>query len=400
MMVAAIGAGLVGCEKRAVSDAEEQRRQEQKAADERRIAELRDLEQRAADRKAEEEVADLERQRNELAAERAKLEQERALMEDAQARAAADARLAKIREEERRNAEREAQRKADVRRLADERAAQNAERQRQEEQTIDFFYDALEPHGDWVEVDRYGYCWQPRGASNPAWRPYVAGNWARTDYGWTWVSREPFGWATYHYGRWIRVRRLGWVWVPGSEWAPAWVSWRRGDRYVGWAPLPPEARSSRGFTAAVDRDYDIGPANYTFVSTDALADDTYEGKVLAPERNITVIQQTVNVTNITVKNVQNRTMIYNEGPRLADQGMANKVRRLQVERIEQRDKASAPAEQRGNVLQVVAPVVVPRDKQPGRPDCSASRASFFCCSFTSATLPASVPVQPRSTSGA
>src|SRR5205823_70155 len=23
------------------------------------------------------------------------------------------------------------------------------------------------------------------------------------------------------------------------EWGPAWVDWRRGDRYIGWAPLPP-----------------------------------------------------------------------------------------------------------------------------------------------------------------
>src|SRR2546423_9736807 len=31
--------------------------------------------------------------------------------------------------------------------------------------------------------------------------------------------------------------------VPGDEWAPAWVSWRSSKDYVGWAPLPPEARS-------------------------------------------------------------------------------------------------------------------------------------------------------------
>lgn len=32
---------------------------------------------------------------------------------------------------------------------------------------------------------------------------------------------------------------MGWVWVPGVEWAPAWVSWRVGGGYIGWAPLPP-----------------------------------------------------------------------------------------------------------------------------------------------------------------
>ena len=33
----------------------------------------------------------------------------------------------------------------------------------------------------------------------------------------------------------------GWVWVPGYTWAPAWVSWRYGDGYAGWAPLPPDS---------------------------------------------------------------------------------------------------------------------------------------------------------------
>ena len=33
---------------------------------------------------------------------------------------------------------------------------------------------------------------------------------------------------------------MGWYWVPGRVWAPAWVSWRRSNDYVGWAPLPPD----------------------------------------------------------------------------------------------------------------------------------------------------------------
>jgi hypothetical protein len=59
------------------------------------------------------------------------------------------------------------------------------------------------------------------------------------------MSEEPFGWATFHYGRWTRLRNIGWIWVPGDEWAPAWVSWRKSNDYIGWAPLPPEARFDR-----------------------------------------------------------------------------------------------------------------------------------------------------------
>ena len=64
--------------------------------------------------------------------------------------------------------------------------------------------------------------------------------WVYTDrYGWMWASNEPFGWATYHYGRWGFSKRIGWFWVPVSRWAPAWVSWRQPDHYLAWAPLPP-----------------------------------------------------------------------------------------------------------------------------------------------------------------
>src|ERR1043166_2721499 len=110
--------------------------------------------------------------------------------------------------------------------------------------SVNFFYDNLNS-GSWFEVGDYGYCWQPDVAVNDAsWRPYSDGYWAYTDDGWTWVSYEDFGWATYHYGRWTMLNDYGWVWVPGRnedlEWGPAWVSWRTGGDYIGWAPLPPE----------------------------------------------------------------------------------------------------------------------------------------------------------------
>src|SRR6266404_7433796 len=91
------------------------------------------------------------------------------------------------------------------------------------------FYNKLEPYGDWIETGDYGYVFHPRQAeSSRSWRPYTDGRWVYTDAGCTWISEEPFGWATYHYGRWTRLRGIGWVWVPGNQWAPAWVSWRKG----------------------------------------------------------------------------------------------------------------------------------------------------------------------------
>src|ERR1700737_4578453 len=82
--------------------------------------------------------------------------------------------------------------------------------------SVDFFYNNLSG-GSWIEVADYGYCWQPDVAVGADWRPYSDGYWAYTDLGWTWVSYEDFGWATYHYGRWARLVDYGWGWVPGRE---------------------------------------------------------------------------------------------------------------------------------------------------------------------------------------
>ena len=113
-----------------------------------------------------------------------------------------------------------------------------------------YFYDDLAQYGDWVERPRYGWVWQPR-VERSSWRPYEDGHWAWTDEGWTWISEEPYGWATYHYGRWYDDPDYGWEWVPGDEYAPAWVSWQESDDYVGWAPLPPSVDFRPGINLSV-----------------------------------------------------------------------------------------------------------------------------------------------------
>ncbi len=144
------------------------------------------------------------------------------------------------------------------------------------------------------------------------WRPYTNGRWVYTDAGWTWISDEQFGWATYHYGRWIRLRSVGWVWVPGEQWAPAWVSWRKGNDYVGWAPLPPEAQFDRqtGIRNWADNYYDIGPEQYAFVPTNEFGRQLTPREIVPTERNVTIINQTTNVTNITYNN----SRIVDRGP--------------------------------------------------------------------------------------
>ncbi|MEI8280226.1 MAG: DUF6600 domain-containing protein, partial [Bacteroidota bacterium] len=103
---------------------------------------------------------------------------------------------------------------------------------------VETFYDELAPYGQWISDPQYGYVWSPY--VDPGFRPYYSeGYWAMTEYGNTWVSNYPWGWAAFHYGRWTYDNYYGWLWIPDSVWAPSWVCWRHGSGYYGWAPLGP-----------------------------------------------------------------------------------------------------------------------------------------------------------------
>lgn len=104
--------------------------------------------------------------------------------------------------------------------------------------TMAEFESALNPHGRWVTTSAYGRVWVPR-LPFAHWRPYSHGEWVMTSAGWTFVSHDSWGWAPFHYGRWVYIRKHGWSWIPGYDWSPAWVSWRYGGNYVAWAPLGP-----------------------------------------------------------------------------------------------------------------------------------------------------------------
>ncbi len=221
--------------------------------------------------------------------------------------------------------------------------------------SYDVFYRSLNDYGDWIELGNYGYVFHPAVASSSNWRPYTNGYWAYSDYGWTWISNEPFGWATFHYGRWMRARGIGWVWVPGEEWAPAWVSWRSSDDYVGWAPLPPAAEydDRAGIGAWADSTYDIAPTQYNFVTVNNFSSPVLLQNLIAPQENITIVNRTVNVTNIKTKNA----FVVNEGPNV-NVIRSRSSRPLQQFRIERNAEGRAgTAVVSGDRIQISAPVI-------------------------------------------
>ena len=174
------------------------------------------------------------------------------------------------------------------------------------------FYDSLANEGTWIQSPDYGYVWQPN-VTDADWAPYTDGHWVYTQDGWTWVSSDPSGWATCHYGRWVNLDGTGWCWVPGYTWGPAWVSWRYGDGYCGWAPLPPDSLVGidyaggdndygDGFHIGGDCDsyYGIGAGWYNFLPIVYLGDSDYRGYYANRHNNYRLINSTTNVTNINV----------------------------------------------------------------------------------------------------
>lgn len=168
--------------------------------------------------------------------------------------------------------------------------------------SISYFHEQLSPYGRWVARDGYGEVWVPYVAAG--WRPYTTGHWVYTDQGWAWVADESWGWAPFHYGRWFYADG-GWGWVPGTVWAPAWVAWRHGGGYVGWAALPPAVGFAVGvgvILGGVDLNVAIAPSYYSFVGERSILEPRLATVIVAPGRNVTIIKNTTNITNYSVVN--------------------------------------------------------------------------------------------------
>lgn len=102
----------------------------------------------------------------------------------------------------------------------------------------------LNNYGSWQNLPTIGDVWVPPVEAD--WAPYSNGDWSYVDpWGWTWVDSAPWGFAPFHYGRWIFARNR-WMWVPDSRtapvvYAPALVAFYGGGASgtVSWYALGP-----------------------------------------------------------------------------------------------------------------------------------------------------------------
>jgi hypothetical protein len=122
-------------------------------------------------------------------------------------------------------------------------------------------YEELDANGRWAADPDYGNVWYPTTYVTAGWAPYRDGRWAYVaPWGWTWIDAAPWGFAPFHYGRWVLIGHR-WAWMPGAyvrrpSYAPALVGFIGGSSggnvaisisigtqpAVGWYPLPPWER--------------------------------------------------------------------------------------------------------------------------------------------------------------
>ncbi len=144
-------------------------------------------------------------------------------------------------------------------------------------------YQDLDRYGQWGNDPNYGAVWYPR-ATAADWAPYRYGHWAYVrPWGWTWIDEQPWGFAPFHYGRWVRVHDR-WGWCPGERvrrpvYAPALVAFVGGSNFVvlssgrrapavGWVPLGPREafRPHYRHSPAYVRNVNITTVNVTNVT--------------------------------------------------------------------------------------------------------------------------------------
>jgi hypothetical protein len=173
-------------------------------------------------------------------------------------------------------------------------------------------YEDLDDYGGWRQTPEYGTVWFPH-VTVVDWAPYRYGHWAWiSPWGWTWVDDAPWGFAPFHYGRWVNVRGA-WGWVPCPPrtvavayvrpvYAPALVAWIGGPHFavgigvgggvgvnVGWFPLGPREVYVPSYRVS-----------RTYINRVNVSNTTVNQTVVNNYYNTTVVNK--NVTNVTYVN--------------------------------------------------------------------------------------------------
>jgi hypothetical protein len=170
-------------------------------------------------------------------------------------------------------------------------------------------YDDLDDNGDWRDDSTYGHVWFPNRV-DAGWAPYHEGHWDWiSPWGWTWVDDSSWGYAPFHYGRWVSVGgRWGWVAGPvavRAVYAPALVVFIGGGPggfggNVGWFPLGPREVYVPSYHVSE-----------TYVNRVNISNTTVNVTQVTTVYRTTIVNNSTNITNVTYANrsVQGAVMV-------------------------------------------------------------------------------------------
>ena len=177
-------------------------------------------------------------------------------------------------------------------------------------------YEDLDDYGGWRPTPDYGTVWFPH-VTVVGWAPYRYGHWAWiSPWGWTWVDDAPWGFAPFHYGRWVSYGGA-WGWVPCPPpvvavayvrpvYAPALVAWVGGPHFaagiafgggfaagvnVGWFPLGPREVFVPSY-----------PVSRTYINNVNISNTTVNQTVINNYYNTTIVNKNVTVNNVKYVN--------------------------------------------------------------------------------------------------
>ena len=81
-------------------------------------------------------------------------------------------------------------------------------------------YEELDRYGEWYDEPSYGRVWMPSTAYG-GYDPFRYGHWQNYGTRFTWVNSMPWGYQTFHSGRWAYLdHRNRWCWVPARRTPP------------------------------------------------------------------------------------------------------------------------------------------------------------------------------------
>jgi hypothetical protein len=217
--------------------------------------------------------------------------------------------------------------------------------------SISYFHESLAPYGRWVVSEPYGEVWVPSGVAS-GWDPYWDGEWIWTDYGWTWVSYDPWGDIPYHYGTWVWVDAHGWAWEPGTVWAPAWVTWAWTGDYIGWAPVPSTffITTSGYFGSPVV----VAPTRYVFVPATQFVGVNVSTVSVPQTQNAAILSRAQKGTRFTVSGGIVRATA-DPPPSFVSRVSGKGLNRVGVGKLKAQPTTLAAAHVSGKRIPVVAP---------------------------------------------